>query len=648
MKETLTLDEFKNFMKNMAEKDNNKKSVQVSAPSIEECLEQAAIDLNTAVAHLEYEVLVKGMKGLFGVGKKNYTLIVYKTEEKEENTSSIEEFGTDEFVEEQIKDKDGEVILNLYRGEAFLKVYPPEGKGKKATLEQALFKINTRNITDFDKALVSKIVKLADGMTIKVGSYIPKTSNNTTVSLRTEENDMKAYITLTPPGEGGSDLEKETILSFLKNNMVVFGVDEKNLEDFLDHPAYGTSFLVAEGLQPQHGADAEIIYNFNTEGTSALLKEKDGKVDFKDKSLIQNVVEGQVLAEKKPAEQGVKGRTVTGNAIDVRDGRDKEFKIGSNVTIIDKGLKAVAAANGQVLLVNEKISVESVHLVDGDVSIATGNIHFLGTVVVTGNVEDGFSVKATGNIEIKGNVGKCIIDAVGNVIVHQGINCNENGSVKAGKGVMAKFIQNSKVEAGEIVFVTDGIINSYVDSNGKIICKGKRATVVGGRLRATEEISAKTFGSLAVGSTEIEVGFDPKSKERLLELEEKKAADEKELEEIDRNLGTLENIKKKMRSKFPEEKQKVLDELTEKSMSLKTELTDIENENATILEHIKSIKTTGKISAGATVYPGVKITIKDAHLEIKNELKRITFVNEDSMIKTRKYEEPEEESFEES
>ncbi|MCL2481549.1 MAG: FapA family protein, partial [Spirochaetaceae bacterium] len=470
MKETLTLDEFKHYMKNLAEKDSNIKSVQISAPSVEECLEQAAIELNTAVSHLEYELIIKGMKGFFGLGKKNYTLVVYKTEEKEESISNIEEFGTDEFVENEIKDKDGEVVLNLYRGEAFLKVNPPEGQGKKATLEQALYKINTKNITDFDKSLVSQIVKLADGMTVKVGSYTPKTGNNTTVSLRTEENDMKAYITLTPPGDGGSDLEKETILSFLKNNMVVFGVNEKNLEDFLDHPFYGTGFLVAEGLQPVHGADAEITYNFNTEGTSALLKEKDGKVDFKDKSLIQNVVEGQVLAEKKQAEKGIKGRTITGNAIEARDGREKEFKIGNNVRI--DGLKAIAAANGQVLLLNEKITVESVHLVDGDVSIATGNIHFLGTVMVTGNVEDGYSVKATGNIEIKGNVGKCIIDAVGNVIVHQGINCNENGSVKAGKGVMAKFIQNSTVEAGEIVFVTDGIINSFVDSNGKIICKG--------------------------------------------------------------------------------------------------------------------------------------------------------------------------------
>ena len=354
-----------------------------------------------------------------------------------------------------------------------------------------------------------------------------------------------------------------------------------------------------------------------------------------------------MLAEKIPAEKGIKGRTVTGKTLEARDGQDRELKLGNNTELSRDGLQVIASCNGQVLLVNDKITVESVYLVDGDVNLTSGNIHFLGTVVVKGNVEDGFSVKATGNIEVMGNVGKCTLDAVGNVIVHQGINCKEGGLVKAGKAVVAKFIQNSNVEAGEVVFVTDGIINSYVDSNGKIICKGKRATIVGGKLRATEEIAAKTFGSLAVGSTEIEVGFDPKSKERLLELEQQKVSYEKELDEIDRNFVTLENLKKKLRDKFPPEKQQMLDEFAERMNTIKSEIESINKENEEIFKHIKSLKSVGKVSASGTVYPGVKISIKDAFLEIKNELKRITFINEDSIIKTRKYEEPEEESFEE-
>ncbi|MBO6100931.1 MAG: DUF342 domain-containing protein, partial [Spirochaetaceae bacterium] len=38
------------------------------------------------------------------------------------------------------------------------------------------------------------------------------------------------------------------------------------------------------------------------------------------------------------------------------------------------------------------------------VNIKTGNITFLGTVIVKGNVDDGFNVKASGNIEVYGTV----------------------------------------------------------------------------------------------------------------------------------------------------------------------------------------------------------------------------------------------------
>jgi uncharacterized protein len=647
MKEILTLQEFRNYMKDLAEHDSGIKSVQVSASSVEECLEQAAVELGTIVSKLEYEVIVKGFRGILGFSKKNYTLVVYKIQDLKESASDIDQFGTDELVEtEKNIDKDGEVIITLYKGDVLIKVIPPKGRGKKAAPEQAYRKLQERNIIDYDKPLVSQVVKLADEMTVKIGSFPHNPANDSIISLKIEESDMKAYITISPPGNGGSDLGKDTVLSFLKNNMVIYGVNEENLENFLDHPVYNSRFLVAEGSYPINGKDAEINYNFNTEGTPSFLKEKNGRIDFKDKNLVQNVVEGQVLAEKIPAEKGIKGRTVTGKTLEARDGADKELKIGNNTAFSKDGLSVMASCNGQVLLVSEKITVESIYLVEGDVNLTTGNIHFLGTVVVKGNVEDGFSVKATGNIEVMGNVGKCTLDAVGNVIVHQGINCKGEGLVKAGKGVVAKFIQNSNVEAGEIVFVSDGIINSYVDSNSKIICKGKRATIVGGKVRATEEISAKTFGSLAVGSTEVEVGFDPKSKERLLELETVKSALEKELEEIDRNHITLENLKKKLRNKFPPEKEKILEELTSRMDAIKSDLKGNASETEEILKYIHSLKSTGKISASAVVYPGVKIAIKDAHLEIKNELKRITFVNEDSMIKTRKYEEPEE-TFEE-
>jgi hypothetical protein len=42
------------------------------------------------------------------------------------------------------------------------------------------------------------------------------------------------------------------------------------------------------------------------------------------------------------------------------------------------------------------------------------------------------------------------------------------------------------------------------------------------------------------------------------------------------------------------------------------------------------------------VYPGVKVHIKDAPLDVRNEFKAVTFVLENNIVKITKYEEPDE------
>ena len=79
--------------------------------------------------------------------------------------------------------------------------------------------------------------------------------------------------------------------------------------------------------------------------------------------------------------------------------------------------------NGQVVLKNNKISIEPIYIVPGDVSLETGNIVFLGSVIVQGSVHDNFVVKAAGNIDIKGTVQKAFIEAEGDIFLRQGFPC---------------------------------------------------------------------------------------------------------------------------------------------------------------------------------------------------------------------------------
>jgi uncharacterized protein len=212
----------------------------------------------------------------------------------------------------------------------------------------------------------------------------------------------------------------------------------------------------------------------------------------------------------------------------------------------DDGLTIIADVNGEATFINGKINVETVYTINGDVDLKTGNQFFLGTIVVNGNIEDGFSVKATGNIEVKGNVGRAEVAAEGDVIFHQGVAGKGSGTVTAGKNVWAKFIENAQVVAGNNVIVTQSIINSDITADRRIICSGgKHAAIIGGRYRACEEINAKSIGTATGGAeTILEVGSDPKSKSRMDELGVKMNAIEKQKEELEKNISTLNDLKK--------------------------------------------------------------------------------------------------------
>jgi uncharacterized protein (DUF342 family) len=328
------------------------------------------------------------------------------------------------------------------------------------------------------------------------------------------------------------------------------------------------------------------------------------------------------------------------STLPAKNGRDIALPLGKNVHVGDDGVTIIADINGQVVLSQGKINVESIYTVNGDVGLKTGNIIFLGTVVINGNVEDGFSVKAAGNIEVNGTVSKAELDAEGDIIVHQGITGKNSGTVKAGRSLWARFIENANVESGNMVVVSDGIINSQVDAYKQIICQGKRAHIVGGRLRASEEINAKSLGSPTSGTETIcEVGIDPVSKVQLEELVVKKAEIEKQLEEIHLNLQTLINIKKQRKS-LPEDKELYMTELMDNRQLLFTDLQKNKDDTAKLQEYLNAIKARSRISASSKVYPGVKIIIKDVVNEVHTEYKAVTFILENNLVRITKYEEP--------
>ena len=633
------------IVKEHLEQDRAIRTVDATGPTLEAAVNEAAAMLDTSVRRLEYEIIERGSAGFLGAGKKDWLIRAYEHAQTKKAAASEEELSEEEAAAAPvIVDKDGNAFVQRWPAGVFLKVTPPSGKGRRANQTHALQALGAKDITNYDMDLVNKLLDEAEGVYYKIGEYDHKPQNDAMGSVLVDDNEMKVTLILTPPGEGGCDLTVENFHSLMIQNRVYNGVKEEFLQEFADSPVYREHVEVAEGLRPVNGKDAYIKYNFETDQTKISLKEgANGKVNFKELNIIQNVTADSILATKVPPEDGVDGKTVTGKILPARAGNDIIMPVGNNVRLNDNEDTILANINGQVLIANGKINVEPVLTVEGDVNLKTGNIIFLGNVIIGGNVEDGFSVKADGNIEVKGTVSKAELDAEGDIIIYQGVNGKGGDKkIRAGRSLWSRFIENANVEVGNMVVVTDGIINSNVDAVKSIVCMGKRASIMGGRLRAGEEISANVLGNPTSGTETIcEVGFDPKSKVELERLMAQKTASTEELETIRMDLQVLINTKKQ-RKTLPEEKEAYMQELMERRQVLTEELKKVEERIVKVQEFMNGIQTRGRVSAAKKVYPGVKIMIRDVKEEVRSDYRATTFILENGLIRVSKYEEPNE------
>ncbi|MBE6344446.1 MAG: DUF342 domain-containing protein [Spirochaetaceae bacterium] len=642
------LDKIRSDLESQLQIDKALQFIEVRADTLEEALADAAVQLGTKIAHLEYEVLEKGFAGMFGIAKQPWLIRVYENKEKSKKTrksvsgdSMFMEDGADSL---EPADKDGEFLIRYFGSDILLKVILPIGAGKAVSFQEIIGKLHRSDTLSTDDTKIKKYIQNGTGGVYEaVGTFQHTPAADATFVIDISHDEMQATITATAPAVGGAEISAEAIVRALETQGVVAGIDNQKIENFVDHPVYGIPSIVAEAIKPVDGRDAYIAYNFETDKSKLRMQESaSGQVNFKELNRIQNVVEGQPLAQKMPAERGKGGKTLFGRYLEAKNGKDINLPLGKNVVMDSDGRTILAAMNGQVLLVGDKINVEPVMEIEGDVSIKTGNITFLGTVIVKGSVEDGFNIKASGNIEVHGTIGRCSIIADGNIVVSGGIMGHDEGVVLAGGSLWAKFIQNTSVTVEEYVIVADGIMNSNVTAKKRIMLQGKRASIIGGHLFATEEISAKSVGSSGGGrETILEVGFDPQLKQRMVVLVESKEALAKELEEVNLNIQTLDNMKKVRRS-LSADKEENLSSLLSRREEINTEMATTETELQEIQERLHELKAIGKVSVSGTVYAGVKIFVRDVKDEVRADVKSVTFFYENGFVRRGKYEAPDE------
>ncbi len=535
--------------------------IEVFADSIRQALEMASRELRLDVSELDYEVIEKGTAGVFGMGRRAYRLLVrplpVETEHDDLDRLDSKLAGVSEsdlVVERKDKNVDAAFVIKVLKSGIWLTVTPAKGKGREITLNDITNRLYSMQINNADLKKVEKEARKASGKAEKIGEWNPRPEWDGTMSIELTEDEMNAYVHFVTPRYAGRHMDFDDVMNALRSNGIVAGIKEDEIRKYLDRMDYTRPLHAAAGDPPRHGRDAYTDYKVRVERTAVAFEEdkETKRVDFKDLDLLENVVVGQVLAIKVPAEDGVPGRTVTNRVLAAKTGKDAVMRHGKGTILSEDGTELTAEINGQVVFQGGKISVEPVYYIKGDVSLETGNIVFLGSVVVGGNVQDNFTVKAAGNIEVRGTVQKAYLEAEGDIIVRQGIVGRDDAKIEStGGSVYTKFIQGANIVAEKDVVVAEGVLHSFVDAGGKVYCNGKRAKIVGGRIRAGEEVNARFIGADASTKTEVRVGINPKVHQQLVEIDNVKRQAEEELEKIKKDVTTLTIQKNNAAGKLP-------------------------------------------------------------------------------------------------
>jgi uncharacterized protein (DUF342 family) len=354
------------------------------------------------------------------------------------------------------------------------------------------------------------------------------------ITITVSEAKERAFITLMAQRDGRNFTEQE-INDELTKAGIVHGIHEDAIKQLARGNMYRQQVLVATSTEAEDGHDARFHYLFPLSSDAKPKELPNGSVDFKNLGLIKNVEIGDQLCEKIPLTPGIPGTDVTGGEIPAKPGKDYPLPLGQNTAESEDGLYVISKVNGQVDLINNRVCVMNVFMIEENVDYNTGNIDFVGNVVIKGDVIAGFTVSAAGNVHIKGCLDGGIVDAGGNVTIENGVNGQANGKIKCGGDLKCKYLQNANVDVG-MNLETTSCVNSVVHVGGTAKFMGNQAMLLSSRVTAGQSVETLNIGSRSssAGSV-IEVGVNPHVSQRFKQIPH-------EISNIHKNLEKLERI----------------------------------------------------------------------------------------------------------
>ncbi len=291
--------------------------------------------------------------------------------------------------------------------------------------------------------------------------------------------------------------------SFCAERGIVIGLNESKLRAVADNKTCNLKVEIATGVAPVQpvAGKIEILVDVSSRGKPKALS--GGKVDHRDIGYIVNVRKNTPILRLTPPVPGSDGISVLGKAIHCNPPQILKLIAGAgtrfleedqNVLVADTDGAVAVFPNGKALVLDEKT-------IPGDIDYNTGNIKFLGNLIVNGTVRSGFSVEAEGNVTIAGNLEDAFVKCGGDLVVSGGAAGSGHGRIECEGTVTMKHCQNFSIST-MCLTVAEDLLHCTVWAEDAVRAK----SVVGGTVSAGKSIDVEAVGTPAEPRTIVDLG----------------------------------------------------------------------------------------------------------------------------------------------
>lgn len=502
---------------------------------------------------------------------------------------------------------------------------------KKNPKKDVLYLIQKYKLKDVDYEKASEEIDNKH-LEILITPDVKAINLNEKVEVIVSKDKLKAEVTFIPPEKNGRVLEKDEIIKEISKVGITFGLDLSVIDEFINDRDYLKDYLIAQGKEPEESKDGFLEYC--VEISKKTPKPKildDGTIDYKTLNLFENINKGTILAIRIDPIKGSDGKDIFGNIVESKVPEPApNLPKGKNTEISPDGKRLLASINGYISKKDKLINILPVLEIKSDVDNSTGNIDFLGTVIIRGNVLADFTIKAEGNVNIYGWVEGATIISEGSIFIAKGIQGAGKGTLIAEEDVNVNFVENTTIIAEKDI-IASSMMHCNVFCNGNVTVLGKRGLILGGKTIVRGDLIVREIGSSLSNNTDITLGINYKVLNKYEEIGEK-------IDTMSERYSTLEKIVNKL-SKIEieylsKDKRKLLEKSVKEKLELKRKILKYKQDLLMLIPLFT--KTKSKLSVKNNLYGGTKIVINDAIMFIKEDIESCVLQNVDGKIEVFK------------